>query len=314
MLNNHDIICVFGGSGFLGKVLVEKLARTGAMIKVISTHPKQSIQLNTSGNYPGQVNCVYGDITQQESVEDALKGCTHAINLVGILHAPNANIFKKVHTDGASNIAKASKKVGIKSLVHISALGVDHSLNSIYAKSKLNGEKAVLKYFPDATILRPSVIFGSHDSFLNRFADMTKYSPFLPLIGGGKTKFQPVYVNDVAEAILRCLQSNSSKGRIFELGGDKVYSFKEIMEFILSTLKKERLLVTIPFSIAYLQAIVLEQLPNPLLTRDQVKLLKSDNIVRDKENNFKALGIKPASMEVIAPSYLTAQNNQQNEI
>lgn len=300
----QKIITIFGGTGFLGRYVVARLAAAGYRLRVVSRNPIKASQLKTAGN-TGQISLIAGDITKPESYKDTLSGSYAVINLVGILFERKAQSFTAVHSLGAEKLAASAKSLGIERFVHISALGVEHETGSAYARSKILGERAVLSAFPEATILRPSVMFGAEDNFFNKFAKMTEISPFLPLIGGGKTLFQPVYVGDVAKAVEACLNKDESKGQIYELGGAHVYSFKQILEYILQVTGKKRLLVPIPFSIASIIGRFAEILPNPPLTRDQVKLLKYNNVVNPDAKTLAHLGISPTALEMIVPQYLS---------
>lgn len=303
MSNNQPLVTIFGGSGFLGGYVVRRLAKSGVRIKIVSLNTEYGEKLKTAGCV-GQICAVYGNIKDPESIKKAVQGSDIVINLVGILFSKRKGGFMTIHSQGAEYIAKAAKEAGARSLVHISALSVDKGSGSLYARSKRMGEEAVLAAFPEATILRPSIIFGQEDNFINLFARLACISPFLPLIGGGKTRFQPVYVDDVAKAILASITLESARGKIIQLGGPKIYSFREIIEFILKSIGKKRILVTWPFALARINAMFLEMFPNPVITPDQIKLLKVDNIVDDKAFKFKDLGIEPNSMEVVMPKFL----------
>ena len=301
-------ITIFGGSGFLGRYVVQKLAKTGARIRVAVRHPSDALFLKTMGEI-GQITPVAVNVRDQDSVAQAIKGAYGVINLIGILAETSKQSFQQAHVDAASIIAKVSKALDVKKLIHISAIGADPNAESIYAATKGKGEAEVLKHFPTVSIIRPSVVFGDEDKFLNLFASMTRFSPFLPAIGGGKTKLQPVYVGDVAEAVVkimtdRRIDKSPYAGKTFELGGVKVYSMRDILKFIMTEVNRKRFLLDIPFSVAGVGGAVLQYLPGPLLTPDQVKLLKKDNIVGEKALTFKELDISPCSMELLAPVYL----------
>jgi NADH dehydrogenase len=234
-------------------------------------------------------------------VAHALKGAQAAINLTGILFQ-KGQTFEDVQADGAANVATAAAAAGVQALVHVSAIGADLESDSRYAVTKAQGEQAVREAFPAAVILRPSIIFGPEDGFFNKFATMARFFPALPLIGGGRTRFQPVYVGDVAQAIVTALSHQD--GRSFELGGPSTYSFKELLQLILYETGRRRVLVPIPFAIASLKAAFLQLLPNPLLTVDQVRLLKKDNVVSPTAAGLVDLGITPTSVEAVVPAYL----------
>ncbi|MDB2414713.1 complex I NDUFA9 subunit family protein [Rickettsiales bacterium] len=297
-------VTVFGGSGFLGRHVVSKLLNSGYRVKIVSPNPESANNIKPASPL-GKLVSVYGNITDNESVKSAIKGSYAVINLVGIMHTRGGNRFTAVHAQGAENIAKESYKANIKKLIHVSALGIDQPSKSIYARSKANGEKAVIAAYPNAVIFRPSIMFGTKDNFFNLFAKVACYSPVIPLFGGGKSQFQPVYVADVAQAIVKSINMPKTNGKIYELGGPKIYSFKELMELVLKYTKRKCLLISIPFSLATIQAFFMELMPNPLLTRDQVKLLKINNLVNEKALSFKDLKITPKSLESIVPKYLT---------
>lgn len=300
----QKIATVFGGSGFLGRYIVSELLKEGYAVKIVSRTPERAKQVCTSGTV-GQVTFMQGNLRSDASVKKCVKGSDLVINSVGILFEYGKQKFPAIHGQGAERIAKACKAYGVKRLIHISALGVDRATKSFYARTKIHGEKAVMAAFPAANILRPSIIFGPEDGFFNMFARMAMVFPyFMPLIGGGKTRFQPVYVVDVAKAVIKIINTPQTQGKSYELGGPRAYSFRQLIEFILYTTERKKILFPIPFAVAKVEATFLELLPHPLLTRDQVTLLKTDNIVRDKENGFISLGIEPKCIEEIVPSYL----------
>lgn len=297
---NPMLITVFGGSGFLGRHTVRALARAGFRIKVATRHPNRAFFLRPLGSV-GQIDFVKCDVSDKDAVAEALKGAQAVVNLTGILFE-KGQTFEDVQTDGAAHIAEAAAKAGVTALVHVSAIGADAESDSSYAVTKAAGEQAVRTSFPKAVILRPSIIFGPEDGFFNKFAEMARFFPALPLIGGGKTRFQPVFVGDVAQAILTALSRQD--GRTYELGGPSIYSFRELLQLILREIDRKRALVPLPFGIAFLQAALLQLLPKPLLTVDQVRLLKKDNIVAPTAAGLADLGITPTSVEAVVPSYL----------
>ncbi|HEY0282037.1 MAG TPA: complex I NDUFA9 subunit family protein, partial [Rhizomicrobium sp.] len=250
-----------------------------------------------------------GNVRDEDSVTRALQGADAAVNLTGVLYIRGAQSFDALHADAARRIARLVREAGIKTLVHISAIGADPDAVSHYARSKGAGEKNLREEFPEATILRPSLVFGPEDQFFNKFAWLARLSPVLPLIGGGRTKFQPVFVGDVAAAILRALSDPATRGKTYELGGPAVYTFKELLQLILRQTGRKRLLVPLPFFLASIKAFFL-QLPSlflpaaPLLTLDQVRLLKTDNVVHEGALPLADLGIVPSAVEAIVPSYL----------
>jgi len=297
------VVTVFGGSGFIGRHLVRRLARQGWVIRVAVRQPSRAQFLKPMGDV-GQIAPLRARIEDSVAVRAALEGAHAAVNLVGVLYERGARTFAAVHARGAQHVAEAAAAAGAERLVQISAIGADRHAEADYARSKAAGEVAARTAFPEATVLRPSVVFGPEDNFFNRFAAMARLSPALPLIGGGRTRFQPVYVGDVAEAIARSLERPEARGRIYELGGPKVYSFQELMEILLHETRRRRLLVPLPFALAEIQAAVLERLPVPPLTRDQVRLLRHDNVASPDMPGLRDLGIEPTALEVIVPTYL----------
>ena len=297
---NTNLVTVFGGSGFLGRHTVRALARAGWRIKVATRHPSRGFFLRPLGAV-GQIDFVKCDVSDAESVAHAVMGATAVINLTGILFQ-KGQTFEDVQAEGAAHIAQAAAAAGVSALVHVSAIGADANADAEYAVTKAEGEQAVREAFPNAVILRPSIIFGPEDGFFNKFAGMARFTPALPLVGGGHTRFQPVFVGDVAQAIVTAL--GKQDGRTFELGGPATYSFKELLQLILRETGRKRVLVPLPFGIASLNAAFLQLLPNPILTMDQVKLLKHDNVVSPTAAGLADLGITPTSVEAVIPSYL----------
>jgi uncharacterized protein YbjT (DUF2867 family) len=299
----RGLITVFGGSGFLGRHLMGRLAKQGWIVRVAVRRPSTAKFLKTMGDV-GQITPIRAPIQDADAVRAATAGARAVVNLVGILYEKGDSDFAAIHARGAQNVATAAAQAGAERLVHVSSIGADLHAESDYARSKGVGEAAVKTAFPTATILRPSVVFGPEDDFFNRFAAMASVSPVLPLIGGGGTKFQPVYVGDVADAIATCLIDPATQGKTYELGGPRVYTFKELMVLLLDQIGRRRLLVPWPFALADLQAAVLEKLPVPPLTRDQVKLLRRDNIVSKGALTLADLNIVPSTLESILPTYL----------
>jgi NADH dehydrogenase len=253
----------------------------------------------------GQVAPVAANIRDDASVSAAVEGADAVINLVGILYESGQQKFDAVHCDGAARIARASASAGVAQLIHVSAIGADSRATSKYARSKGDGEEAVKAAFEKAVILRPSILFGPDDDFFNRFASLARFAPVLPLIGGGATRFQPAYVRDVAEAVVAALNNPDTAGRTYELGGPEIYSFRQLLELLLTVIDRKRLLVPVPFWAAMVKAFFLEFLPVPPLTRDQVRLLRRDNVVTEGVAGFADLGISPTTAEVILPTYLS---------
>ena len=297
------VVTVFGGSGFVGRQVVRELARIGCRVRVAVRFPDTASDLKPMGDV-GQIVPIACNIRQDSSVARALDGADAVINLVGILYESGTQTFDSVHHQGSARIAKAAKAAGITNFIQMSALGAAPDSPALYARSKAAGEAAVRAEVPEAIVVRPSVIFGPEDSFFNRFASIMRITPLLPLIGGGEQKFQPVYVGDVADAIVKALTDSSAAGRTYELCGPTVYSFKELMELVMSETGRHVDLVPVPFELARIKAFFLELLPVPPLTRDQVELLRSDNIATGNLPGLKDLGIAPTAAEVILPSYL----------
>ena len=302
----ETLVTVFGGSGFVGRHLVRALAREGYRVRNAVRRPDLAGHLQPMGRV-GQIHSVQANLRYPASVEEAVRGADVAINLVGILFERGKQRFEAVQAQGAATVAQAAAAAGVR-LIHVSALGANADSPALYARTKAAGEQAVLDAAPDATIFRPSIVFGPEDDFFNRFGAMARMSPILPLVGGGETKFQPVFVGDVAQAIVKAVGGQTRGGTIYELGGPQVRSFKELMEYVLAVTERRRLLVPLPFGLAKLQAFFLQFMPTPLLTPDQVELLRTDNIVSDaamtEGRTLAALGIEPAAMEAIVPSYL----------
>ncbi len=300
----NELITVFGGSGFIGRHVIRALAKRGARVRAAVRQPNLAGYLKVMGDV-GQIEPVQANIRYESSIVQAMRGADRVINLVGILHESGPQKFTRVQAEGAAAIARAAAAAGVRKLVHVSAIGANAASPSLYARSKAAGEAAVREHFSTATIIRPSVVFGPEDDFFNRFAGLARLLPALPLIGGGHTKFQPVYVTDVADAIVRALDDPSADGKTYELGGPHIYTMKQIMELVLEQTGRRRFLLPLPFFAARLQAALLQLLPRPLLTVDQVRLLEVDNIVAEGALTLKDLGIsQPTSAEVVLPSYL----------
>lgn len=301
----NKIVTVFGGSGFLGRYVVKELAKHPYLIRVVSRNPEEAIPAKVCG-IVGQVVLQRGNIRNQQSVEACVKDSWAVINLTGILFEAGRQNFSAVHAQGAERLAKAAKAAGVERFVHVSALGVDKSSRSAYARSKLNGERAVLSAMPSAVVLRPGVIFGPEDNFFNQFARMARTLPFLPLIGGGRTRFQPVYVMDVARAIVASLTEPAAFGKTYELAGPVVYTLRELLEFVLHHTDYKARLVPVPFGLAKVMGGLMELLPHPMLTRDQVTLLQYDNVLSSKARTLADLGVEPTPLESVVPDYLGA--------
>jgi NADH dehydrogenase len=308
MASNQDtLVTVFGGSGFLGRNVVRTLAKRGYRIRVAVRRPELAGHLQPLGRV-GQIHAVQANLRYPASVEAAMRDSHVAINLVGILAESGAQTFDAVQAKGAASVAQAASAGGA-GMVHISAIGADENSPSRYARAKAAGEQAVRAAVPSAIIMRPSIVFGPEDQFSNRFAALARLSPALPLIGGGMTKMQPVYVGDVATAIADAVEGNAKPGATYELGGPEVLTMREIMQIILAVTGRDRMLVSLPFGLARLQAIFLQFAPGALkLTPDQVELLRVDNVVSETTKaaglTLEGLGITPDSLEAIAPQYL----------
>jgi len=294
---------VLGGSGFIGRYIVQRLAARGDVIPVGCRHAEEAKFLMPLGNV-GQIAALHVTMDDERLLPAYLAGNDALVNCVGILRESGSQTFERVHHTGPARLARLAREAGIERFVHISAIGADPRSPSAYARTKAAGEAAVRDAFPTVTILRPSVVFGPEDQFFNRFATMATLSPVLPLIGGGDTRFQPVYVGDVADAVLKCLDDPTTAGRTYELGGPKVYTFRELIELVLSEVRRKRLLIDLPFGLAAFQARLMSILPSPPLTPDQVELLKRDNVVSSGALTLAALGIAPTAVEGILPTYL----------
>lgn len=300
------LVTVFGGSGFVGRHVVDALAQRGFRVRVAVRKPDAAYYIQPLGNV-GQIQLVQANIRHRWSIERAVQGADYVINLVGILSEGGKQRFNSVHALGAKHVAEITAAAGLP-LLHMSALGADVKSPSEYARTKGEAERQVLSIKPDAIILRPSVIFGPEDQFFNKFASMSRFSPFMPLIGGGKTQFQPVYVRDVAEVIARSVEGKLQAGKTYELGGAEILTLRRCMEISLEVIGRKRVFIKLPWFIAKLQSKILGLLPNSPLTSDQVKLLKTDNVVSqaaaDAGLTLEGLGIKPQAVDAILPSYL----------
>jgi len=296
-------VVVFGGSGFIGRYVVKRLAAAGVPVRVACRDVEAAKFLKPMGAV-GQVSLMQTNIRYPETVEAACEGMDAVVNLVGLLSEFGQQQFNAVQAEGAETIAKAAAAAGIKTMVQVSAIGADAGSDSLYAQSKADGEAAVLAAVPSATIIRPSVVFGPEDEFFNRFADLARFVPALPLIDGGHSKMQPVYVGDVAEAICKALTDPACAAQQYELGGPDVMTMKEIMEYTLEQTGQKRILAPLPSFIAAFKARFLELLPNPPLTRDQLKLLAHDNVVSGGAKGLADLGVVPTPVGAVVPRYL----------
>ncbi|KQS57214.1 3-beta hydroxysteroid dehydrogenase [Brevundimonas sp. Leaf363] len=301
------LVTLFGGSGFIGSQAVRALAKRGWRIRVAVRKPTVANELQPLGDV-GQIQLMRCDVTNPADVAAALRGADAVVNLVGVLHEAPGRSFARMHAEAARTIAEQARAAGVTRLVQMSAIGADADGASTYARTKGEAEAAVRAIYPDAVILRPSIVFGAGDSFLNRFASMATLAPALPLVGGGHTKFQPVYVGDVAEAIARAVVRPDAAGKTYELAGPATYSFEDILKYVLRETGRKRGLLPLPFFAAETLGGLMQPLAvlglNPPLTTDQVKLLKTDNVAAPGSAGLADLGIEPTGLEAIAPSYL----------
>ena len=300
---SSKLVTVFGASGFLGRHIVRALGNDGWRLRAAVRYPNTAHFLKPMGRV-GQIQLLKTNVTDEAAVDAALRGADAAINLVGILSESGSQRFGALHADAAERIARLATKHGVTRLVHVSALGADAGSASTYARTKAQGEERVRAAFAGATILRPSIVFGPEDDFFNRFAWLARMSPALPLIGGGRTRFQPVYVGDVALAVRAVLRDAATAGVTYELGGPEVLTLKDVMQLVLKQTQRKRVLIPVPFALARPLGAVLGLLPKPMLTRDQVRLLGQDNVVAADAHTLHDLGIVPTAAEAILPSYL----------
>jgi uncharacterized protein YbjT (DUF2867 family) len=302
----ETLVTVFGGSGFLGRHVVRALARRGYRIRVAVRRPELTGYLRPMGTV-GQIEAVQANLRYPHSIAAALRDTDVAVNLVGILFERGRQRFDAIQAAGAEAVALAAKSAGAR-VVHVSAIGADANSPSHYGRSKAEGERRVLAAVPEATVMRPSIAFGPEDDFFNRFAALARIAPALPLPGGGHTRFQPVFAGDVAAAIALAVDGATKPGAIYELGGPDVHTFRQLMQFVLATTGRRRLLLTVPFGLLKLQAAFAQFLPKPPITPDQVEMLRADNVVSDaarrERRTLEALGVIPETIEAIVPTYL----------
>src|SRR5712691_7325051 len=286
-------ITVFGGTGFIGRHLVPLLVRSGETVRLAVRHPGR-VQMTTVSGQPPEL--IQADVLDDVAVGAAIDGADAVVNLVGILTETTTQTYRAIHVEGARRVALAAQRHGVMRMIHISALGASPTSPAISDQTKAEGEQAVREVFPQATIVRPSLVFGEDDHFFTRFAAMIRSSPVLPLIGGGTTRFQPVFVDDMTAGLLELLKRSETAGKTYEFGGPQVYSFRVLLELLLTKLNRQRILIPIPFALAEMQAALLELLPNPPLTRDQVRLLKTDKVVSGAEPTLGDLGVQPRAL------------------
>jgi len=298
----RSVATVFGGSGFLGRYVVKRLAHKGYVVRVAVRDPEATLFLKPAGAV-GQIVPLYASVTEEATVQRAVEGAEVVVNLVGILAEHRRGAFQAVHAEGAGRIARLAAAAGTRHLLHVSAIGADPASPSRYATTKAAGEQAVRQAFPQATIFRPSIVFGAEDQFFNRFAAMARMLPVMPVIAGD-TRLQPVFVGDVADAMMAALARPETAGKTYELGGPRVWTFREILAFILKETGRQRPLMTIPMGLARIQAALMELLPGKPLTRDQLRMLARDNVVAAGAAGLPELGIVPTPVELVVPAYL----------
>jgi uncharacterized protein YbjT (DUF2867 family) len=296
-------VTVLGASGFIGRYVVRRLAAEGAVIAAVSRHARDAGYLKPMGDV-GQIALIEADLRDDRALAAVTQHADIVINLIGILFERGRQKFSALHAELPGRLAAQARAAGVKQIVHLSALGADPAAPAAYARTKAAGEAALRAGFPQATVLRPSIVFGPEDAFFNLFAALARYAPALPLIGGGMTRFQPVYVGDVADAVMAALARPDAAGKTFELAGPRTFTFKELMQLMLREIDRSCWLVSIPFGLASLEAWFLEWLPVPLLTRDQVRMLMRDNVAASGAAGLGDLGITPTSLELILPTYL----------
>ena len=307
----QGLVTVFGGTGFVGAQVVRALARSGARVRVAVRNPGRGYRLRMLGDV-GQIQIVEANLRNEASIARALEGAEACVNLTGVLYSSARQTFHAVHVEGAAAVARAARARKISRYVHMSALGADPASSSEYARTKAQGEQAVRDLLPGAVIIRPSIVFGAEDDFFNRFGSLATFSPVLPLIGGGETRFQPIYVADVAAAIARAIADPDCAGQTYELGGPGIHSFRSLMEMVCAVTYRRRALVTVPWAAAGLIGAVgdlqawvkggIGLVPAPVLTRDQVELLKTDNVVSEGAAGLAALGVSATALEPILPT------------
>jgi uncharacterized protein YbjT (DUF2867 family) len=308
MTTHSPLVTIIGGSGFVGRHIAQRMARRGWRVRVACRRPNEAMNVRPYGTV-GQVEPVQCNIRDEASTRAVIQGADAVINCVGLLSEWGRNTLQACQAEGAGRVARIAAEEGVAHLVHLSAIGADGASNSEYTRTKAAGEAAVSTAFAQAVILRPSVVFGVDDGFFNRFAGMARLLPMVLPTVGAETKFQPVWVEDVAEAAAKAACGEATPG-VFELGGPTVYSLREAIELMLKVIRRRRLIVNIPFFFARIEAWFLQMLPNPLLTVDQVKLLEHDNVVAQGARTLADLGIQPTAAEGVIDSYLYAYRPQ----
>ena len=300
----NKTVCIIGGSGFIGRALVEKLARAGARITVLTRNAVRSKNLKPVGDV-GQITVMSGDALLDDDLARAIQSADYVVNLVGIFHPSGKKNFENAQAELPQRIAQIAEQAEVTKIVQISAIGADLNAASTYYRTKAEGERSLLSLALNSTILRPSIVFGPGDGFFDRFARMAMIAPALPLLAGGNTKFQPVFVGDVAESIIYCLSNSQTDGQIYELGGPSIYSFKELLVYMLSAIGKKRALIPVPIFAMQVPAAMASILPNPPITRDQLRMLDTDNIVNENMLDITSFGITPQPIEAHVPNYLS---------
>lgn len=301
-METRGVATVFGGSGFIGRYIVKRLAARGHVVRVAVRDPEAARFLKPMGNV-GQIVPLFASIANEVHVQRAVEGAAIVVNTVGILAERRPGDFRSLQAEGAGRIARLSAAAGVDKMVHLSAIGADPASPSLYASTKAQGEAAVREAFPAATILRPSIVFGPEDQFFNRFASMAQILPIMPVIAG-ETRFQPVFVGDVADAALAAIDRADAAGGVFELGGPTVWTFRELLAYILDVTRRKRWMLDIPMPVMQFQAKILERLPTKPLTQDQLILLAKDNVVSSGTPGLAELGIVATPVEMIVPGYL----------
>ena len=299
----RKLAVVIGGAGFIGRYVVSRLAQADYVVRVVTRAPAGMRFLTTQGRV-GQIVPLAAALSDEAAMARAVEGASVVVSLVGILFEKKAGDFQRVQGEAPGLIGRVAAAAGVVSLVHISAIGADASSPSLYAKSKAAGEAALRAAFPTATILRPSVVFGAEDGFFNRFAQMASLLPFMPVVAGD-TRFQPVFVGDVADAVMAAIAQPEARGQIYELGGPRAMTMREVLRFILDTTRRDRRMVDMPMGLMRFQAKILEHLPTPPVTQDQLLLLGRDNVVGEGMKGLADLGVTPTSIETVVPGYLT---------